>query len=99
MIGHKCVQREHWTIVNHHMLLGVELGSSSPGEAAPALKGSSQSGLFKGFSSEAEVDVKLPPWSSSLSCPVLALSAPSASFAGNSATPILWDLKSFPHFY
>lgn len=94
-----CTKREHWTIVNHHMLLGVEPGSSSPGEAAPALKGSSQSGLFKGFSSEAEVDVKLPPWSSSLSCPALALSGPSASFAGNSATSILWDLKSFPHFY
>lgn len=88
-----------WTIVNHHMLLGVEPMSSSLGEAAPTLKGSNQRGLFKGFSSEVGVDVKLPPWSSSLSCPALALSAPSAPFAGNSAASILWDLKSFPHFY
>lgn len=78
-------------------MLGVEPGSSSREKQLQLLK--DQRGLFKGFSSEVGIDVKLPPWSLSLRCIALALSAPSAAFAGNSATSILWDLKSFSHFY
>lgn len=71
-----------------------------PWEKQPQLLNDlAKEGSSKALAVEVGVDVKLPPLSLNLSCTALALSAPSAAFAGSSATSILWDLKPFSHFY